>query len=96
MVEALRCKRPGNTRRYASLTRLPIQHLLLDMRPFTEQLIEYIDRILWATRMASLTSPTLWGRCERCGETFPWTTSIRQAETSCTRCGHEDPHYASA
>jgi hypothetical protein len=25
------------------------------------KIIAYIDRILWGTRMASLTSPTLWG-----------------------------------
>ncbi|NNF56782.1 MAG: hypothetical protein HKN04_00935 [Rhodothermaceae bacterium] len=50
------------------------------MKPFTEKLIEIIDRILWASRMASLTSPTYWGRSIHGDETSPWISFIREEE----------------
>lgn len=40
-------------------------------------IIQYIDRILWGTRMASLTSPTLWGAHSHVDE----APSPRDAET---------------
>lgn len=43
----------GNSRRYAPLTALPTIELVATMK-----IIQYIDRILWATRVASITSPT--------------------------------------
>lgn len=66
------------------------------MKPFTERLIASIDRILWASRMASLTSPTFWGRCSHCGETSPWITSARASADACTRCDLEHPRPAEA
>lgn len=45
--------RCGNSRRYAPLTALPTIELVVTMK-----IIQYIDRILWATRVASITSPT--------------------------------------
>ncbi len=62
------------------------------MKINTEKIIDVIDRILWNSRMASLTSPTFWGRCTTCDETSPWITSVRNAEASCTRCDQENQH----
>lgn len=50
------------------------------MQSFTDQLIAVIDRVLWASRMASLTSPTYWGRSIHGAESSPWMSSIRGAE----------------
>ena len=66
------------------------------MKPTIEKLIDFIDYILWHSRMASLTSPTYWGRCTRCDETSPWITSVRNAEDSCTRCDEKELHHAGA
>ena len=43
----------GNSRRYTPLTGLLTTELVVTMK-----IIQYIDRILWATRVASITSPT--------------------------------------
>ena len=51
------------------------------MNTFTEKLIAVIDRILWASRMASLTSPTYWGRSIHGDETSPWISSVRHQDS---------------
>lgn len=52
-------------------------------------IINFIDRVLWATRMGSITSPTHWGRCSYCDETLPWVTATYHGAYRCTRCGHD-------
>ena len=47
------------------------------MKNFTDKMIAIIDRILWASRMASLTSPTYWGRSIHGPESSPWISAIR-------------------
>ncbi|MEP0549139.1 MAG: hypothetical protein ABJF88_19565 [Rhodothermales bacterium] len=55
-------------------------------------IIRYIDRVLWATRMGSITTPTHWGRCSHCDETLPWVTPTQNGDLCCTRCGHDQSH----
>lgn len=70
----------GNTRRYTSLTCLPTPKPLLVMKTYTDKIIAVIDRILWASQMASLTSPTYWGRSVHGDETSPWLSAVRANE----------------
>lgn len=57
-------------------------------------IIRYIDRILWATRMGSPTSPANWGRCSHCDEVLPWVTATQSGDLCCTRCGHDQSRHS--
>lgn len=73
---------------------------MLDMKNITNKIIAVIDRILWASRMASLTSPTYWGRSIHGDESSPWISAIRSADHSADqereRRGAEHRTYAHA
>lgn len=57
-------------------------------------IIRTIDRILWASRIGSLTSPAHWGLCSHCGQTSPWVTRTQNGEYCCTRCDHDSSDHA--
>ena len=46
------------------------------------KIIKFIDRALWASQMASLTSPTYWGRSVHGHESSPWISSVRANESA--------------
>ena len=52
------------------------------MKRYTNKIIAAIDRILWASQMASLTSPTYWGRSVHGDESSPWISAVRANENA--------------
>ena len=53
------------------------------------KIINFIDRVLWASRMGALTSPNNWGRCSHCEDVLPWVTNSPSGDYTCTTCGDD-------
>ena len=52
------------------------------MKHTINKIIAFTDRVLWASQMASLTSPTYWGRSTHGHESSPWISSVRANESA--------------
>lgn len=81
----------GNSRRYAPLTGLLTTELVVTMK-----IIQYIDHILWATRVASITSPTYVGGYMPHDEDSHEVASSHAGESRSVLRDHEGVHLVNA